>query len=43
MGVGGATFVAFTTQAAQQYLLGSNDQVSSVVVHADPGSLVAWR
>ena len=36
-GISGATYVAFTTEAAQQYLLGDTDHISTVVVHADAG------
>ncbi|MGD9995892.1 MAG: ABC transporter permease [Ilumatobacteraceae bacterium] len=34
-GVSGATYVAFTMQAAQEHLIGRTDEITSVLVHAD--------
>ena len=35
--LGGTTFTAFTLDAAQHYLTGGDDRISSVLVRADPG------
>ena len=36
-GISGATYVAFTTEAAQEILLGDTTQVTSIVVHGQEG------